>query len=132
MADGRDQLDILAFFHFAVGTMIAFVAVVPLLLGAVGASMAAPGGDAALRTEGARVTAVASFGCGVAVLALGLAAGAVVAFGGRCLMRRERWRVCVAAAGLACLFVPIGTLLGAVTLAALFRPEVRAAFADAG
>ncbi len=132
MADGRDQLDILAFFHYAVGSMMAMVAVVPLLLGAVGASMAAPGGDTTIRTEGARVTAIASFGCGVAVLAVGLAAGAVVAFAGRCLMRRERWRFCVIAAVVACLFVPIGTFLGAVTLAALFRPEVRAAFAAAG
>ncbi len=131
MADGRDQLDLLAFFHYAVGAMMAMVAVVPLLLAAVGARMAAPGGDATIRGEGARVAAVAPLGCAAALLAVGAASGAVVALAGRHLMRRERYRFCLFAAALVCLFVPIGTFLGAVTLSVLLRPEVRALFADA-
>lgn len=131
MADRRDHLQILAFFHYAVGAMMAMVAVVPLVLSAVGSQMARPGGDEAIRTQGARVTELASFGCAAALLVVGLLAGGVVAYAGRCLLERRRYRFCLAAAALACLFLPIGTLLGTVTLALLLAPDVRALFADA-
>ena len=131
MADRRDQLQLLAFFHYAVGAMIAMVAVVPLVLSAVGAQIASPGGDETIRTQGARVTEIASFGCAAALLVAGLAVGGAVAFAGRCLMERRRHRFCLFAAALACLFFPIGTALGAVTLSLLLAPDVRALFADA-
>jgi hypothetical protein len=131
MADRRDQLQLLAFFHYAVGAMMAMVAVVPLVLSAVGAQMASPGGDELIRTQGARVTQVATFGCSAALLVAGLLGGGVVAWAGRCLMERRRHRFCLFAAGLACLFLPIGTVLGAVTLSLLLAPDVRALFADA-
>lgn len=131
MADRRDQLQILAFFHYAVGCMMAMVAVVPLVLSAVASQMASPGGDELIRTQGARVTAVASFGCSAALLVAGLLGGGVVAFAGLCLMRRRRHRFCLFAAGVSCFFLPIGTVLGAVTLSLLLAPDVRALFADA-
>jgi hypothetical protein len=52
--DPRDTLQILAVFHYAVGAMMALVGLAPIVIGAVGAAMAAPGGDEAIRTEGAQ------------------------------------------------------------------------------
>jgi hypothetical protein len=131
MAEPRDHLQILAFFHFAVGAMIAMVALVPLALFFAGSELSAPGAEEVVRTEGARVAHLASFGCGLVALAVGLAVGATVAFAGRFLLARRGFRFCLAAAVLACLFVPIGTALGAVTLTLLLRPDIRALFADA-
>ena len=130
MADRRDQLQILAFSHYAVGCMMAMVAVVPLLLSAVGSQMASPGGDEVIRTQGAKVTAAVSFGLSASILVVGLVCGAVVAYAGWCLMQRRRYTFCLFAAGVACFFLPIGTLLGAVTFALLLAPDGRSLFAD--
>ena len=52
-----------------------------------------------------------------------------VAYAGRCLSQQRRYLLCMIVAGLACLFTPIGTILGVFTLVVLLRPQVKAAFA---
>ena len=42
---------------------------------------------------------------------------------------QRRYLLCMIVAGLACLFTPIGTILGVFTLVVLLRPQVKAAFA---
>ena len=53
-------------------------------------------------------------------------------FAGRCLQQRRRHTFCVVMAALACLSVPLGTLLGVFTLIVLFRPGVKDLFAESG
>ncbi len=62
----------------------------------------------------------------------GVTLGAFVAYAGRCLARRRRYLLCLIMAGLACLFTPIGTVLGVFSLITLLRPQVKAAFDTAG
>jgi hypothetical protein len=62
------------------------------------------------------------------VVFVGFAGGALTLWGGRCLATRRRLNVARVAALVVCLFVPIGTILGAVTWSILQRPEVRARF----
>ena len=46
----------------------------------------------------------------------------------RSLQTRRRWLLCAVVAGLNCLQVPLGTVLGVFTLVVLNRPGVRPAF----
>ena len=76
-------------------------------------------------------------GVGVLFILIGLFAIAVgwtmaIAYftAGRCLSRRSGYRKCRIAAGIGCLFVPFGTVMGILTFLALDRPGVRALFRD--
>jgi MFS family permease len=66
---------------------------------------------------------------GVCIVLGGLTLAAFVAYAGRCLSQQRRYLLCMIVAGLACLFTPIGTILGVFTLVVLLRPQVKAAFA---
>jgi len=48
----------------------------------------------------------------------------------RSLAARRRWTLCAVVAGLNCLQMPLGTILGVFTLIVLVRPEVRAGFGE--
>ncbi len=47
---------------------------------------------------------------------------------GRSLKRRKRRLFCLIVAGISCLFMPVGTVLGVFTIIVLCRPTVRALF----
>ena len=47
---------------------------------------------------------------------------------GRCLARRKRHLFCLVIAGISCLFMPFGTVLGVFTIVVLSRPSVKALF----
>ena len=67
---------------------------------------------------------------GVGSIAMAFAwclAGALVV-AGRCLRHRKSRLFCLIVAGLACLFQPIGTILGVFTFIVLLRPSVGKAF----
>jgi hypothetical protein len=122
-----DVLQVLSFFHYALGAMMAMAALVPALWLLVGRELE-PGAAELVRTEGAvlsgRVTEIL---LGLAV-AVGLLLGAAIAWGGRSMARRRNWPLCMTTAALSCLLFPIGTLLGGITLAFLLKPELRALF----
>ena len=62
----------------------------------------------------------------VIVSSWALAAGLVAA--GRCLTRRTSRTFCLVVAGFACLFQPLGLILGVFTFVVLMRSSVRDAF----
>jgi len=130
MTRSRDSLEILSFFHYAVGALAVMVALVPFALHLVGSAMADPAAEEGVRIQGERVAGAFSTGCVGVALAGGLVWGAIAVWTGRNLARRERFRHCLLGAGLLCLFVPPGTILGAVTLSILLKPEVRSSFPD--
>lgn len=47
---------------------------------------------------------------------------------GRFLARRKRYIFCMVMAGLSCLFIPFGTILGVFTIIVLSRPTVKEVF----
>ena len=62
------------------------------------------------------------------VIALYWTLAAALVLAGNCLSQRK-WRTfCLVTAGFACLFQPIGTVLGVFTFIVLLRPSVRDAF----
>ena len=68
---------------------------------------------------------------GAVFLLLGLGFSASLAFAGRSLVQRRHRLFCLVIAGINCLFLPYGTVLGVFTFMVLMRPSVQALFAGA-
>lgn len=71
------------------------------------------------------------------VLALGMIitswiVAALVVLAGKSLKQRKRHTFCMIVAGIECLFMPLGTVLGVFSLVVLTRPSVKALFAQSG
>lgn len=67
-------------------------------------------------------------GVGLVVLVFGLGIATLFFFVARNIARRRHHTYCVVMSGIACLSVPIGTLLGVFTLIVLLRPSVKPLF----
>ena len=67
------------------------------------------------------------FAC--ALIFLGWAFAAFLAYAGRCLSQRKNYTFCLVMAGIACMFMPFGTILGIFTIIVLMRPTVKPLFA---
>jgi hypothetical protein len=52
----------------------------------------------------------------------------LLAVAGRCLARRKGYTFCLVVAGISCLFMPFGTILGVFTIVVLTRPSVKRLF----
>lgn len=134
-ADAADasQLHTLSVLYYVFGGLNALMLSLTLLLvGAVvvlaarepdsASATAAASGDSTMATSIALLIYLAVF--------LLSAVCAVLQFmAARRLRERRSFRFCQVAAGLSCLSVPLGTLLGAFTFVVLARPSVRARFA---
>jgi hypothetical protein len=130
-AHGRapgESFEILSYFHFALAAMIAMASLVPPLYLAIGRALATPEGESVVRTAGARTTETVTLVAVALLVLFGFLLAVLVGWGARCLQKRERWPLCVAASALACLFFPLGTLLGGFTLQRLFDPRLRSLF----
>jgi hypothetical protein len=53
-----------------------------------------------------------------------------VAMAGSQLKRRAAYNYCLVVAGIECIFMPFGTVLGVLTLIVLMRPSVKALFGE--
>ena len=139
MDPSHKYLNILGAFHFVVAAIIAMVACFPILHLVVGISLLA---DPAFAPAEADVPG--SFGlmfrlmpvffiviAGSMILGGWLLALAV-SFGGLSLLQRRRHTYCLVMGGVECVFTPIGTVLGVVTLLLLTRPETRQLFDGRG
>ncbi|HWF18547.1 MAG TPA: hypothetical protein VG754_04740 [Verrucomicrobiae bacterium] len=65
---------------------------------------------------------------GGCIVLVGWTWGALQIYAGHCLAQRKHRMYCMVIAGLSCLFIPYGTLLGIFTLMVLQRPSVRQTF----
>jgi hypothetical protein len=126
--DAADNLELLAYFHYAIGALAAMLALVPALYLFVNVSLADPAVEPTVRTQAAAAIHYGSIALAIGGLGGALGLGALLVGAGRCLQARRRWAFCRAAAIVGCLFLPLGTIVGAVTLGILSRPEVRAGF----
>lgn len=129
--DQDDQhLQLLSIFHYVVGGLIALFALFPLIHLAMGLGMATGAfpADSAEDAEALRLVGgfFTCFAGGLILAGLALA-GCVIATG-VFLARRVRYTFCLVVAGVECIFMPFGTVLGVFTLVVLMRPPVKAKF----
>jgi tetratricopeptide (TPR) repeat protein len=122
----ESNLDLIGLFHYLAGGLIALFAIAVLLAriaAILGVSRLAPAGTAVSRMSSA--TGVDLWGVTNFVL---FCACLTMVVAGSCMRRRRAHAFCVVVAGFSCLAVPFGTVLGALTLFVLTKPEVRMLF----
>jgi hypothetical protein len=128
VADEREHLQFLSMFFYAVGALAAMVSLVPALALFVAVSLRQPGEPLAIALAERLGLATAAILAG-ALLFAGFVLFVLMARAGLMLRRCRNHRYCLAVAWAACLFVPIGTVLGAITIPILQRPATRRLFA---
>jgi hypothetical protein len=124
-------LQTLSTFHYVVAVLVALFSCLFIVHVVIGVSMLVSPGGWPHEQHGAPPPA----GVGIVFVAIGSFAvllgwtmAALTAFAGRCLTRRRRYTFCLVIAGLLCLWMPFGTILGVFTLVTLTKAPVRAQF----
>jgi len=126
MKQDLEHLKLLSIFHYVAAGMAAMLACIPFLhffMGLALATGAFPDTDAEARPIGLAIMAFA----GLFIL-LGWTFAAFVAFAGRSLQTRKRYTFCLVMAGIECIFMPVGTVLGVFTIIVLVRDSVKELF----
>lgn len=128
----RDHLRLLAIFHFIYAGLIWLGSLVPILWLLI-ASLWWPELADQSRREPGLVPAMATGMLGVALVAfwvlLAWTLASVLVVAGRNLLMVRRHTFCLVVAAVACLTVPLGTLLGVASLLLLNQQETRELFA---
>lgn len=126
----EERLKLLEIFHYVVAGIAALFSFLPVfhLIFGIGILVAGTGekeGGVAFTFMGVAMVVMAGiFIC----LGLALAGGLFVA--GRSLAERKRHFFCLVMAGVQCVFVPFGTVLGIFTIIILMRESVKALFLE--
>jgi hypothetical protein len=127
-----EHLRLLALFHYIGGGMIALFASFGLLHVGFGIMMLV--NPNAFPSQGPSAPPPPPFMgwmmliMGSVIVLLGWSAGAATIVSGRLISRRRAWLFSMIVAGLNCLWMPIGTILGVFTFIVLLRPTVKAAY----
>lgn len=127
------NLDLIGIFYYVVAAVAALFSMFPLIHVAMGIAVIAGGfdqpGQGGVPPPAAIGWLFVLFGAGF--ILCGLAFSALLAVGGRRMRQRRGHTFCVVVAGLSCMFVPFGTVLGVLALVMLLKPEVKALFGPA-
>ncbi len=127
-SEDLEHLRLLSIFHYVAAGLLAFVSLLPLFHLTVGLTMFQWSAD----KPQDMVPGLFFGGCFAMLAAIwmlvGLSSAACLGVAGHFLARRIHYTFCLAVAVVACLFMPVGTLLGVFTILVLVRPSVRALF----
>lgn len=123
-----DELQIFAFFHYALGAMIGLLALVPAVFLLVRSELGQATDAELVLTDGARAAETFTVSIAIGLVGIGLVLAGLVIAGGRKLAIGRSWTFCVVTSAVLCFLFPLGTLIGAITLFRLFHPPVRAHF----
>lgn len=131
MNQDEEHLRLLSIFHFVCAGLAALFACIPIIHLVIGLLMVlrpesfGPGKNQPPAIIGWFLVIFAS-----TFIFLGWTFAAVLAWAGRCLRGRKHYTFCLVMAGVACLFMPFGTVLGVFTIMVLSRPSVKALFSE--
>ena len=129
MKQDLEQLKLLAIFHYVAAGMAALVACIPIMHFVMGLALATGAlgdSDPGTRPVGFGIMAFAAF-----FIVAGWTFAALVAFAGRSLQTRRRYTYCLVMAGIECIFMPVGTVLGVFTIIVLVPDSVKQLFGKA-
>ena len=134
MSQDKEQLQLLAIFHYVVAGLAALFSFFPLLYTTVGVvfifaarhGTAKPGEGLPPEFLG-WIFAV----LGLVLFLIGIAMAICILITGRSLALRRRYSFVLVMACIECLFIPFGTILGVFTIVVLSRESVKALFSTA-
>ena len=129
-----EHLRLLSIFHYVVSGMVGLFSCFPIIHLVIGIAIlvggngifpvkSPAGGPAEAKLVGLLFTVFAAV-----IILFGWTIAVLVALAGRNLARRTRYTYCMVVAGLVCLFVPLGTVLGVFTIFVLGRSSVKELF----
>jgi hypothetical protein len=126
----HEHLKLLSVFHYVVGAMSGLFSLFPIVHLVIGLlvvfspdTMPGRPGQAPPALFGWFFVVIASM-----MILFGLAMSTCVLFAGRFLARRTHYTFCLVIAGMECLFMPFGTVLGVFTIVVLMRESVKPLF----
>ncbi len=125
-ASQKDTLHMLSIFHYVIGGLIALVACVPLIHLTIGISLTAgaiASEEPFLGMAGVVFSLVAAL-----VILIGWGLAFFIFLAGKNLDRQTKYQFCMVGAGVLCIFMPLGTILGVFTLVTLQENSVKAMF----
>jgi hypothetical protein len=129
MSTDREYVDILSIFHYVLAGLMALVGCFPIIhLGfgiAIVSGILEDHGQGPPAFFGWFFIAVALF-----LMSLAWTLTVCLLMVGRKLSRRKSYMFCLVVAGIECVFVPLGTILGVFTIIALMRPGVKRMFGE--
>jgi hypothetical protein len=125
------QLDLLSIFHYVVGGVMALFSCMPFMHVFIGIMMIS--GKFFGETEGSAPPP--GFGwmfviMGSMFILFGWAISICIIVAGRKLKHRKSRMFCMVVAGIECMFMPFGTVLGVFTLIALNRDSIKDTYAQ--
>ena len=126
MSQDSEHLKLLAIFHCVVAGMAALFACIPFIHFFMGLALATgvfPDTDSEAQPIGIFIMVFA----GLFILA-GWTLATFIAVTGRSLQARKRYTFCLVMAGVECIFMPFGTVLGVFTIIVLMRDTVKELF----
>lgn len=124
--EDAQHLQLLSIFHYVMAGLAGLMALFPFLhLVIFGMVLRS---DDAQDDPMARLFLGTFMGATVLVILGGLAFAVCLALAGRFLALRMRYTFCLVVAAIACVFFPLGTVLGVFTILVLVRPSVKEAF----
>lgn len=125
------QLDLLAVFHYVVGGIMALFSCMPLMHVFMGLMMVS--GAFFEETEGSPPPPVIGWMfiiMGSVFILFGWATSLCIIVAGRKLKQRKSRIYCMVVAGIECMFMPFGTVLGVFTLVALNKDSIKDSYAQ--
>ncbi len=125
-----DHLRTLSVLHFVYAGMTAIFATIPIVHVIVGAFFLFSPPPSAADGPPPELFGGIFLGVGLLVMGLGWTKAILMACAGLCLRRARRRTLCLVAAGVACMFMPLGSLLGAFTIMHLLKDPVRELFEE--
>jgi hypothetical protein len=134
MSQDKEQLRLLAIFHYVVAGLAGLFSFFPLIYTIVGTififaarhGTAKPGEDLPPEFLGWIFTVIGSL-----LFLIGLAMAICILIAGRSLALHKRYSFALVMACIECLFIPFGTILGVFTIVVLSRESAKALFSTA-
>jgi len=126
----QEHLRLLAIFHYVVAGMTALFSLFPIIHVIVGVALILGAGQT--ETHGGEpppefigwIFAIV----GGSIVAIGWSLAGCILAAGRMLAKRRRYLFCLVVAGIECLLMPFGTVLGVFTIIVLMRDTVKTTF----
>ena len=129
MNQDEQQLHLLSIFHYVCAGMVALFACFPIIHLVIGLVMVFhPQAFGSAKEQPPAFFGWAFVGIASVAILMGWTLAVLLAWAGRCLGRRVHYMFCLVVAGVSCLFMPVGTVLGVFTIIVLMRPSVKALF----
>lgn len=127
--EDEQHLDLLAIFHYVVGGVTALFGCFPVIYLLFGLALLTGTFPDSPDSQGEEVIIGWVFvGIALVFISIGWGTALCIIIAGRKLKRHEGRTFCMVIAGIECMFMPFGTILGVFTLVVLSRESVKELF----